>query len=330
MPIPFISFVVAARNDNYGGGFLYRIQVFVNALLALCQKHHLEAELVIVEWNPPQDRPRLKDAISWPRSSEWPLAIRIIEVPAALHNQLPNADKMPMFEYIAKNVGIRRARGEYILATNADIIFSSSLIEFLSKRKLSKDCFYRIDRYDVNIQNAPDDIAQLERICEANWLYVCKLIDRFPRDEYYKPKLKKVLNCLIHPLALRGRLLMIHKAKRMSAGLHLNAPGDFFLMANNWWHRLKGYPEFKTHSFIDGYICFLAASSGLRQVILKEPLRIYHQEHDRSESGGRPKTDRELYSRRGRMMLKSKAPEIINGESWGFAGEKLSEYALSI
>ena len=36
---PYISFVVVARNDNYSGNFLDRMQVFVNVLLTLCGKH---------------------------------------------------------------------------------------------------------------------------------------------------------------------------------------------------------------------------------------------------------------------------------------------------
>ena len=50
---------------------------------------------------------------------------------------------------IAKNVGIRRARGEFILATNIDIVFSDELIKFLAARRLEKGRMYRIDRTDV-------------------------------------------------------------------------------------------------------------------------------------------------------------------------------------
>ena len=50
---------------------------------------------------------------------------------------------------IGKNAGIRRARGEFILATNIDILFSSELMEFLAARRLDRDRMYRIDRHDV-------------------------------------------------------------------------------------------------------------------------------------------------------------------------------------
>jgi hypothetical protein len=159
----YLSFVIAARNDDYGGNFLHRMQVFVNVLFWLWERHNLDVELVVVEWNPPKDRPRLKDAIVWPKYLR-PATVRIIEVPEDVHRRLPNSDRMPMFEYIAKNVGVRRALGEYVLVTNPDIIFSDSLIKYLSNHILSTHCFYRVDRYDIgkNIPlNIPPD-KQLE------------------------------------------------------------------------------------------------------------------------------------------------------------------------
>ena len=34
----------------------------------LALKHSLPVELVVVEWNPPPDTPRLLDALSWPEA----------------------------------------------------------------------------------------------------------------------------------------------------------------------------------------------------------------------------------------------------------------------
>ena len=53
---PYISFVIAARNDDYGVNFLHRMQVFINVLLELVEKYSLDAELIVVEWNPPADK----------------------------------------------------------------------------------------------------------------------------------------------------------------------------------------------------------------------------------------------------------------------------------
>ena len=75
---PKVSFVVTARNDNYGGNFLHRMQVFVNALLAQWRQHHLQAELVIVEWNPPENAKPLAEALVWP-DALLPGTVRIMQ-----------------------------------------------------------------------------------------------------------------------------------------------------------------------------------------------------------------------------------------------------------
>ena len=119
---PYISFVVGGRNDGHGGNFLNRMQIFVNALVDQCVRHELSAELVIVEWNPPLDQKPLAEALRWPDSSSH-CPIRVFQVPKALHDRFENSEKLPLHQFIAKNVGIRRARGEMVVSTNADVIF---------------------------------------------------------------------------------------------------------------------------------------------------------------------------------------------------------------
>src|SRR5579883_2071122 len=123
---PYISVVVTARNDDHGGNLLGRMQCFVNGWIALSNRHHLSSELIVVEWNPPVDRQPLWQALRWP--AELGICkVRFIEVPPELHRRYEHADALPLYQMIAKNVGIRRARGRFILATNIDILFSDEL-----------------------------------------------------------------------------------------------------------------------------------------------------------------------------------------------------------
>ena len=145
---PYLSVVVTARNDDHGGDPLYRMQVFIDSLVAQCDAHDLPAELIIVEWNPPADRPRLADVLRWPIAGSK-CDVRIIEVPAELHATLDHAERLPLFQMIAKNVGIRRARGDFVLATNIDVLFDEGLIAYVAARRLVNGHFYRVDRYDV-------------------------------------------------------------------------------------------------------------------------------------------------------------------------------------
>jgi hypothetical protein len=151
---PYLSIVATARNDDHGGNPLYRMQIFVDALIAQCDRHKLPAELVLVEWNPPGDRPRLAEVLQWPESDGW-CQIRIVEVPHASHARLEHSDRLPLFQMIGKNVGIRRARGEFVVATNIDIVFSDQLMHFIAERGLRRGYVYRVDRYDVPAELDP-------------------------------------------------------------------------------------------------------------------------------------------------------------------------------
>ena len=146
--MPYISVVATARNDNHGGNLLDRMQVFVDAWVNQCKRHNLSSELILVDWNPPSDKPKLAEALRWP-ADPGPCDIRIIEVPGEIHRRYRHAAALPLYQMIAKNVGIRRARGEFIVVTNIDVVFSEELVRFLAERKLEKGKLYRMDRTDV-------------------------------------------------------------------------------------------------------------------------------------------------------------------------------------
>jgi hypothetical protein len=169
---PYLSVVVTARNDNHGGDLIPRMQTFASALAAQCERHRIESELILVDWNPPGDRPRLAEALEWPHTP-W-CVVRVIEVPHELHARLEHGDRLPIFQMIAKNVGVRRARGEYVLATNVDIILSDELMEEIRPGRLRRDRFYRVDRLDTDIVPEPEaGIEETLQHCRNNVIRVC-------------------------------------------------------------------------------------------------------------------------------------------------------------
>jgi hypothetical protein len=177
---PYLSIVVTARNDDHGGNLLGRMQTFVNALLAQAKRHAVPLELVVVDWNPPPDKPPLFEALRWP-DDPGPVEIRCIEVPPALHHTFAHGAALPLYQMIAKNVGIRRARGQFILATNIDVIFSHELFAFFAQRRLEPGCMYRIDRHDA-MQDVPVDasIDEQLRYCETHLIRVNTRQGTFP------------------------------------------------------------------------------------------------------------------------------------------------------
>ena len=278
---PYITFVVVARNDNYGGDFICRINVFVRNIITLCEKHLLPSELLIVEWNPPEDRPRVKDSISWPDIRRNNVQIKIVEVSKDIHKKLNNPERMLLFEYIGKNVGIRRAEGEYILTTNPDTLVSEDLIQFLSLRRLRLDRFYRIDRHDVRTPIPLDvPVERQLQYCRENvirihgYFWSChdpKISGRFWRYRQLRSFAGYVKSSVRHFLRVPP---------------HLNAPGDFILMHRNQWKTIRGFPELETQGkshHIDSLAVYMARLGGIRQIILKGRLKLYHQDHWRPE-----------------------------------------------
>ena len=105
-----LSIVATSRNDDHGGDTLKRMRIFVNGLLVQTRKSNLDIELIIVEWNPPLDRPLLKEVLPAPSPGDK-LIIRYVVVPLEIHSQYKQQDAIPLFQMIAKNVGIRREIG---------------------------------------------------------------------------------------------------------------------------------------------------------------------------------------------------------------------------
>lgn len=335
-----LSVVVTARNDNHGGDLLRRMQIFTLGWLTQCRRHGLRSELIFVEWNPPSDRPRLVEALRWPADC-GPVTVRFIEVPPERHARLAHADKLPLFQMIAKNVGIRRARGEFILATNVDLLFSDELVHWLAAGRLRRRRLYRIDRYDVD-RNVPLDASLDEqlRYCRehviriASWECTQVLASGVSYSATHGSR-----RHLLFERLMDWRLFPV----LWPALLHVNGCGDFTLMHRDDWYRLGGYAEWEMFSLhLDALLCHAAHAAGVREVILREPMRLYHIEHG---SGLTPEGELDLYARLERIglpmlsgnelmrlaleMRKQRRPKDFNGPRWGMAEESFPELELS-
>ena len=323
---PYLSLVATARNDNHGGNMLERMQAFVNGIMQQSLRHGVQTELILVEWNPPEGNAPLRDAIDCKCLNER-CTLRIIEVPREVHARYAHAEALPLYQMIAKNVGIRRAQGEFILATNIDILFSEDLFAFFAQRKLEKNVLYRLDRYDVreDFPFSADILTQLE-FCKRNILRI--------NGKYGVCNLATGNVHRIYPEGAQG----IFNGRTV---LHTNACGDFTLLSKDNWQALRGYPELDTFSFhLDSLFCYMAHHSGAKERILEHPLCIYHIEH---KAGWTPETERdrtlkkklstlsipemphaefETYAIR---MTATGEPIIFNDNNWGHALENLPE-----
>ncbi|MFB3786090.1 MAG: hypothetical protein ACE15F_06935 [bacterium] len=326
----YLSIVATSRNDDHGGNMLRRMQIFISGWLEQCRRHALPAELILVEWNPPEDRPRLRDALQWP-DDPGPCAVRIIEVPHAVHRRIPHAENLPLFQMIAKNVGIRRAQGEFVLATNIDLLFSDELMDFFARRKLESGKYYRINRYDVR-PDIPRDAPLDEQFtyCRQNIIRVCQ------RDGCFDPNAGEYAQYVY-----RKQFYEVYNSgeTRIRIPLFTNACGDFTLMARQHWFDIRGYAERAIFSFhLDSLLLYSAFHSGLEEVELRDPLRVYHIEHEAGYTPEKrlqmdqdlemkkiPRISNEQLNWMAVQMRLENRPIIFNHADWGYQGAEFPE-----
>ena len=155
---PYLSIVTACRNDNYSGDMSKKLFLSLSILANQLEKYNLDAEIIVVEWNPPKKRPKLSSKLNILKTKKK-IKIRVIEINNRLHNKYILNKKIKFPAVMATNVGIRRSYGKFIVTKSADTFFSDELLKFISKKNLSGSCVYRADRVDVNIKEEYVNIA---------------------------------------------------------------------------------------------------------------------------------------------------------------------------
>jgi hypothetical protein len=333
---------MASRNDDHGANLLVRTQICLDGLLSQLERFHIDSELIMVDWNPPPNKPPLKDILVWPAGLKY-CTIRVITVPSSIHSRYDGAAKLPMHVVVAFNCATRRARGEFVLPRAADVLYADELIAFMAAKKLKPDERYRVDRCDVN---------------------------------------KNVVNCLTLQERLeycRNNIIRVNSRQPPPKGLpplHTNASGDFQLMSRQYWCTLHGYREADIPAaYVDSLLSYASYAAGVREVALENPLRIYHIDHDnkfnnrmeqeklplqnlleipfmptwfnrklaglyriilttfgyklKSSVSGVATLDYSEMVKICRKMLAGKRSYVVNDESWGLRDDKLDECIIN-
>ena len=220
-PLRELEIVLSGRNDNYGG------DDFHERMLTVAAFNHdrlVEAgvphRFTLVEWNPPDGRSlidRLRERLPW-----WD---RSWIVSRAWHAWYQENPRLQFMEFFAKNAGIRRATGDWILTTNSDVFLGREVVERLAGRRLVPGTLYRASRFDLD-RRMPRDGVTWDRLEDPRHL----LRRNDPEPPYWN-----------------------------------EAAGDFLLLDRDSWHRLGGFNErvrfTKIHK--DSQFCLQAYHHGL-------------------------------------------------------------------
>tara|TARA_B110000037_G_scaffold154493_1_gene174313 strand:+ start:950 stop:1954 length:1005 start_codon:yes stop_codon:yes gene_type:complete len=327
---PYLSIVIAARNDNYGGDFNQRIQNFISWNTDLLEKNKIETEIIIVNWNPIEENPSLFEALQWLKERQF-VKFRIITIPHTIHQKFVDSTirkTVPLFEYLTKNAGIRRAKGEYILAMNPDILIHPNTMLSI-KHKLNNKTYFRANRIDF-------------KKCELSLNTIKKNGFKLYMKGYSYKKHPLFLLSLFNNFRIYFQLVIIRKFESLFKIIdwrpnnhnaeykyHCNVSGDFLLMHKDNWFALNAHPEnTKLALHTDALMVVMAGTSGLKEKVLKNP--IFHQEHTRrfnaEEKDNTAYRDAYLhFQNEAQVMIKEQKPTIYNDDSWGLINFELPE-----
>jgi hypothetical protein len=148
-PVPTLSVVLTGRNDGYGGDFLARAITAIRFNHTALTDSGVAYELMLVEWAPLPDRPLLSELIEQAVPAVQPHLTTLL-VDAEYQQAFTLNPRLAYLEYLAKNVGIRRTRGRYVLATNADVLLSRPVVAQLAAGMTERGVF-RAPRIDLTL-----------------------------------------------------------------------------------------------------------------------------------------------------------------------------------
>ena len=149
---PYLSIVGWARNDGYTPNYAKRLEHALGFLVRQLDKHKVPSEVIVVEWNPPPDRPLMAELLS-SLGGAGHVSVRVIVVPPHHHEGPQGWRKRGMHVNNAANVGIRRARGRFVTPKALDTFYSEQLVSRLGRLDLEEGYVYRCDRLDARMED---------------------------------------------------------------------------------------------------------------------------------------------------------------------------------
>ncbi len=233
---PYLSIILTGRNDDFGGDFnlrLFRALAFNHRQLTAAGVSH---EFVFVEWRPVPGVPFLASVLrrEFPSLADGQLVSYVVD--GRYHEAYSLNPKLQFQEFIAKNVGLRHARGELILTTNTDIYLGREMVARLGRREFERGVLYRTVRIDLKSNCSFDDM---------HW------------DALEDTRNHEVINEIRPPC-------------------YTNASGDFLMLDRDTNQRLRGFNEVyrvaKVH--MDSNFCLKAYTSGIAVQAIDTP--VYH------------------------------------------------------
>ena len=276
---PYVSIVLTGRNDDHGAEFRTRFFRTLEFNHRELSARGIDHEFVLVEWSPQAGRPLLVDLVDDAVPSLDSRCFRGIAVDPRYQDAFSLNPRLSYLEYIAKNIGIRRAAGQFVLSTNCDIVFGRTVLGVLEQRSVEPRVVYRASRHDLKMSLSGQPLT---------W----ELLENREHLEREPAVLK---------LPLMG-----------------GGTGDFLLLDRESFQAVRGFNEVyrATRVGLDQNFVVKALSSGLAVRDVGGP--VYHLNHEGSFQLTRHKYEgREDEAPYGDIRWHSRAIVYDNPDTWG-------------
>jgi hypothetical protein len=282
-----ISAIVIARNDNYGGNLAERSTYCLNTAI------NTYDEVIYIDWNSENHSLLydIKDNLQFKGNLKH--IVISPKIASILTNNDPNAQKC--CEVLARNIGIKRATGDWVLSSNIDIIHPSR--EDLEKtlNELDPNTFYTISRRHVTLD----------------------IIKEFHGGECDYKSWESLRNHLNETIGERIYTEKIVKGDDYSM---INCCGDYQIAKRHIWETIKGFEEELIYClYTDTNVQKKAAIHGFGLKAIYNP-PLFHVDHGPG-GGGFMKGINKVTNDPYRAVTYQEKTE--NTESWGFGDTEI-------
>lgn len=280
-----LSAIIVSRNDNYGGNLLERATYSISSAI------NTYDEVIYVDWNSPTHsllydiqpninfKGNLKHIIITP------------EIASILTNN--DSDAQKCCEVLARNIGLRRATGEWLISTNIDIIHPKrNDLDFHINQDMDNYTFYTISRREVEKEEHKNYFySNLEN--KLSWkLFRDKLLfksePRFFKEKTVENDDYSIINCC----------------------------GDFQIASKSIWYEIRGFEEDLIYSlYADTNVQKKAVMHGFNLKALYEPA-LFHINHGKGGGGFLDGINKKTNDPIRAIINQNKT---LNSKDWGFS-----------
>jgi hypothetical protein len=278
-----ISAVIVSRNDNYGGHLNERATYCFNSAI------NTYDEVIYVDWNSSTHSLLydIKDNIQF--KGNFKHIVISSEIASILTNHDPYAQKC--CDVLARNIGLRRATGDWLISTNIDIIHPKrdELEKILNQ--IDQNSFYTISRR------------------HTDWTQ----IKEFHNGEIKFNEWETLREYLISNSEER------HFEETTVSGDNysiINCCGDFQIAPRHIWESIRGMEEDLIYSlYADTNIQKKAVMHGFGLKALYTPA-LFHIEHGRGGGGFLDGINKKTNDPYRSITAQEKT---LNSDTWGFS-----------